>query len=268
MRTTTAAIALWVFTVPLAAVVVIAALIGIEDRPGGVYDRASHLWARGLLWGSGVRIRVEGAERLRDSLARPCVFVSNHVSWFDVFVLASLVPRFAFIAKRQLLSIPIFGPGARAVGTVPIDRSNRKSAFSSYEEAGTRIRGGRSVVVFPEGTRGATYALRDFKKGPFVLAISAGVPIVPTVVTGTLTVMPAGTWRVRGGEVVVRLLEPIATAGASYADRDRLADLVRERMAAALAAAGATEGAGDAIADDAARPAAPSSPVPRPAPAG
>jgi 1-acyl-sn-glycerol-3-phosphate acyltransferase len=248
---------------------VIATVLGIEDRPGGVYDWASHVWARGLLRASGVQLRVEGADRLRESLATPCVFVSNHVSWFDVFVLASLVPRFAFIAKQQLLSIPIFGPGARAVGTVPIDRANRKSAFSSYEEAGTRIRGGRSVVVFPEGTRGATYALREFKKGPFVLAISAGVPLVPTVVEGTLTVMPRGTWRVRGGPVVVRLLEPVPTAGATYDDRDRIADLVHERMATALAASGATGGATGAVPGDGASSpaAAPSSPVPRTAPA-
>jgi 1-acyl-sn-glycerol-3-phosphate acyltransferase len=226
-------------TVPLAALVVVCALLRVPYRPGGVYDWASHTWARGLVWSAGVRVRVHGAERISDSFERSFVFASNHVSWFDVFVLASLVPRYSFVAKRELLRIPIFGPGARAVGTVPIDRDNRKSAFSSYQEAATHIRGGRSVIVFPEGTRGKSYALREFKKGPFVLAITAGVPIVPTVVYGTLAVMPRGTWWVRGGVVDVYFLEPVVTAGSTYDDRDLVSTTVHERMRAVLAGLGA-----------------------------
>ena len=239
MRTAVVGIMLWVLTVPLAAIVVVCAMVGVPYRPGGIYDWASHAWARGLLWSAGVRVRVHGAERLRDSLGASFVFASNHVSWFDVFVLASLVPRFSFVAKRELLKIPIFGPGARAVGTVPIDRDNRKSAFSSYQEAASHIRDGRSVIVFPEGTRGVGYGLRDFKKGPFVLAITAGVPIVPTVVYGTMSVMPRGSWWVHGGVVDVYFLEPVVTAGWTYEDRDAVSSAVHERMQAVLAGLGA-----------------------------
>jgi 1-acyl-sn-glycerol-3-phosphate acyltransferase len=234
IRTALVAVMLWVLTIPLSTIVVIAALFGVADRPGGVYDWATHTWARGLLWAAGARVRVEGDEKLRQSVTVPCVFVSNHVSWFDVFVLAAIVPRYSFIAKRELLSLPIFGPAARACGTVPIDRGNRKSAFSSYQEAAEYIRGGRSVIVFPEGTRGTTTALRPFKKGPFVMAIAAGVPVVPTVVQGTISLMPRGSWRVRSGVVTVRFLEPIPTAGMTYDDRDRVSDAVHARMVSAL----------------------------------
>jgi 1-acyl-sn-glycerol-3-phosphate acyltransferase len=234
MRTALVAVMLWVLTVPLSVIVVVAALLGVADRPGGVYDWATHTWARGLLWAAGVRVRIDGDERLRASRTVPCVFVSNHVSWFDVFVLAAVIQRHAFISKRELLSVPIFGPAARAVGTVPLDRANRKSAFSSYQEAAEHIRGGRSVIVFPEGTRGTTTDLRPFKKGPFVMAIAAGVPVVPTVVQGTIALMPRGSWRVRSGVVDVHFLEPVPTAGMTYDDRDRVSDAVHARMAAVL----------------------------------
>jgi len=117
---------------------------------------------------------------------------------------------------------------------IPIVRENLKAAFASYELAGRRIQDGASVVVFPEGTRGTTYQLRPFKKGPFVLASAAGVPIVPTIVHGTIAIFPKGSWHVRSGTVHVHFLEEIPTVGRTYEDRDQLAMRCWERMAAAL----------------------------------
>jgi 1-acyl-sn-glycerol-3-phosphate acyltransferase len=144
------------------------------------------------------------------------------------------LPRYSFVAKAELFRVPLFGPAARAVGTIPIERENRKAAFQSYEEAARRIREGRNVVVYPEGTRGASYALRPFKKGPFVLAVAAGVPVVPTVLHGTIEVLPRGSFWARAGQVDVHLLEPVPAAGLSYDDRDRLTRAVYERMADGL----------------------------------
>jgi len=216
----------------LAGIVVVAVLLGVRDRPGGVYDWAPRTWTRILVRAAGVRIVLHDAERSRTGEAR--VFASNHVSWYDVFTLASVLPRNRFVAKAELFSIPIFGPGARAVGTIPIQRENRKAAFGAYDEAAKHIRAGSSVVVFPEGTRGREYALRPFKKGPFVLAIAAQVPIVPTVVHGTIAVLPRDAWRLRGGTVDVHFLEPVDTAGLDYHERDRVSRVVWQRMADAL----------------------------------
>jgi 1-acyl-sn-glycerol-3-phosphate acyltransferase len=130
--------------------------------------------------------------------------------------------------------VPIFGAAARAVNTVFIERENRKAAFQSYDEASAKIREGLSVVVFPEGTRGTTYAMRRFKKGPFVLAIAAGVPIVPTIVHGTIHVLPKGSLWARAGTVHVHFLEPVPTAGLTYDDRETLSRAVYERMANAF----------------------------------
>jgi len=240
IRTLCVAAVLLFLTPPYAAIVIIAAALRVKDRPGGIYDWVAHGWSGAVVAAAGIRVRIRGAERLAESTTIPRIFLSNHVSWFDVFVLASIIPRFAFVAKAELLKIPIFGPGARAVGTVPIDRNNRKSAFASYEEAATRIAGGRSVIVFPEGTRGEAYPLRPFKKGPFVLAIAAHASIVPTIVYGSLPFLPKHAKRLHsgGGIVDVEFLEPVPTEGMDYEARDALSQTVHDRMVEALATHG------------------------------
>jgi 1-acyl-sn-glycerol-3-phosphate acyltransferase len=175
---------------------------------------------------------VHQPEQLREG--EPRLFVSNHVSWFDIFVLAAVLPRYKFVSKAELFRIPLFGPAALAAGMIPIQRDNRKAAFQSYDVAAERIRAGASVVVYPEGTRGASYALRPFKKGPFVLAARAQVPVIPTLLHGTHHVLPRGSWNVRSGIVHVHLLDPIATEGTTYDDRDRLSTECWRRMAAIL----------------------------------
>jgi 1-acyl-sn-glycerol-3-phosphate acyltransferase len=175
---------------------------------------------------------VHGAERMANG--SPRIYVGNHVSWFDVLALAVTIPRYKFVAKSELFKIPIFGPGIRASGMVEIQRDNRKAAFEAYKIAADRIRQGDSVIVFPEGTRGRDYSLRSFKKGPFVLAIAAGVPVVPVIVHGTIEINPKGSIQVRSGQADVHFLEPIPTEGLSYDDRDALSAAVRDRMANAM----------------------------------
>lgn len=231
MRAVVVYLTFLIFTPLLGGLVILATLLGVEDRPGGVYDWATRTWTRLLVGAAGVRIVLHDAQRLTEG-AR--VYASNHVSWYDVFVLASVIPHYKFVAKAELFRIPIFGPSARAVGTIPIERENRKAAFTSYAEAARRIRAGASVIVFPEGTRGREYAMRPFKKGPFVLAIASQAPVVPVVVHGTIAVQPRGSWLIRGGTVHVHFLEPVPTAGLGYEDRDRLSRDVWRRMSDAL----------------------------------
>jgi 1-acyl-sn-glycerol-3-phosphate acyltransferase len=232
MRTLLTFIVGLVLTLVLGTAVIVAKLLGVREGPGSIYDLAPRWWARAMLFAAGVHVVLHGAERLEPG--RPNIFVSNHVSWFDVLALVIALPQYSFVAKAELFKVPVFGTAARAVGTIPIERENRKAAFQSYDEAAERIRRGRNVVVYPEGTRGRSYALRPFKKGPFVLAIAAGVPIVPTIIHGTIEALPRGSLWVRAGRVDVHLLEPVATAGLAYDDRDALARAVYERMADAL----------------------------------
>ena len=232
MRTVLVMLVFVLATPPLGAMVILAAMLGVRDRPGGIFDRLPRLWAGMLLRAAGVRVVLHHPERMANG--RPQVYIVNHVSWFDVFTLAATLSHYKFVAKTELSRIPIFGAAVRAAGFIFIDRNNRKAAFAGYEVAAERIRGGASVVVHPEGTRGASYALRPFKKGPFVLAVAAGVPIVPTLVYGTREIQRRGSMQVRSGEVHVHFLEPVPTGGLTYEDRDRLSRVTWERMATEL----------------------------------
>lgn len=211
---------------------VVAALIGVEDRRGSIFDHTPRVWSRVTLWSAGVNVVVHNPERTAGG--EPRIYMSNHLSWFDIPTLAGVLPRYKFVAKAELFKVPVFGPAIRAIGMVPLDRQNRKAAFAAYDVAVGKIREGNSIVVFPEGSRGMDYPIRPFKKGPFVLAIAAGVPIVPVLTHGTHEVFAKGTLLVRSGQVDVHLLEPVPTAGLDYDAREELADTVRSRMVEAL----------------------------------
>jgi 1-acyl-sn-glycerol-3-phosphate acyltransferase len=219
-------------TVVLGFAVIIAALLGVKDKPGGIYDKVPRWWSRAVLFAVGIKVRVHGMENA--SGGGPYIFASNHVSWFDVPSLAKTLPRNKFVAKSELFKVPIFGRAMRAAGMIEIQRENRKAAFGAYDVAAERIRGGNSVVVFPEGTRGHEYPLRPFKKGPFVLAIAAGVPIVPIIVHGTIEIMPRHSLWAHPGTIDIHLLEPVSTTGVDYDHREALMRTVRTRMADAM----------------------------------
>jgi len=228
MRTVLTVVVVTLATCTLGPLVLVAGLLGVQEKPGGVYQWAMHTWARAACRAAGARIEVhdQAGTATRDG----AVYIANHVSWFDVLALAATLPRYSFVAKSELRRIPVFGPAAAAAGIVFLERDNRKRAFESYKEAASHVRGGRSVVVYPEGTRGDHYPLRPFKKGPFVLAIAAEAEIVPTVIYGAREVMKKGSFRVRRGVIHLHFLEPIPTAGLNYDDRGPLMTRVWTRM--------------------------------------
>lgn len=213
--------ALLVLTVWHGGSVIIAGLLKVPRRRDGVYDQAARRWARRLLRVAGTPVSTVDMQYVpRD---RPVVFVSNHQSWFDILAVAATIPgTVRFVAKKEMASIPLLGGAMRAAGHIYIDRQNRAAAFSAYEEAAAVINQGLSAVVFAEGTRSRTGKLLPFKKGPFVLAIAAQVPIVPMYVANTFEIMPKGTVRVRPRPITIYFGAPIATEGLDYEDRERL----------------------------------------------
>jgi 1-acyl-sn-glycerol-3-phosphate acyltransferase len=228
MRTLIAVTAQLVLTPFYALIVLVASLLGVPDRDGSIYRRAPRDWGRFICWLSGVRIKAHGLERICDG--QPRILLVNHTSTYDVFALAAILPRMNFVAKAELGRVPIFGRAARAAGQLFIERGNRKSAFAVYDVAAARVREGAMVIIFPEGTRGDSEALRPFKKGPFVLAVAAGVPIVPVLIQGAYAVQRKGALRVRAGEINVHFLPDIPTAGLSYDDREQLAQQVHASL--------------------------------------
>jgi 1-acyl-sn-glycerol-3-phosphate acyltransferase len=229
MRLILVAVTALIMTALLAPLVIIARLFGAKEGPRSIYAWATRTWARSVLVSAGVHARIHNPERL--SREKGAVYISNHVSWFDVFVLAAELPRYSFIAKSELRKIPMFGYGAEAAGIVFLDRDNRKAAFESYKLAAKEVERGRSIVVYPEGTRGRDYHLRPFKKGPFVLAIASQCPVIPTIIHGSREVMAKGSFRIRRGVIDVHFLDPIETKGLDYDDRADLMKRVWARMA-------------------------------------
>lgn len=200
-------------------------------------------WARAILRAAGVRVEMEGAEGLRRG---PQVLVANHESWFDVLVLSAYLPvDYRFVAKKELARIPIFGPAWQACGHIAIDRQDREAAIESLGEARRQVDDeSPTIVMFPEGTRSPDGALHAFKKGAFVLAIQAGVPVVPAGIVGSRAVMEKGSFRVRAGTIRVRIGEPIPVEGLTHGDRNRLASTARDAVARLRGGTGMVEHGG------------------------
>ena len=228
MRTILTIAAVWFATILLAPVAIVARILGLSEGPNGVAQWCMRTWAKSMCIAAGVKVVVHHPERILPG--RGAVYACNHVSWFDVFSIASVLPRYTFIAKAELKKLPIFGYGAEAAGVVFLARDNRKAAFESYQGAAMEVTAGKNVVVFPEGTRGRDYSLRPFKKGPFVLAIAAQAPVVPVLVFGAREVMPKGTFRVRSNTVHVHFLEAVDTTGLTYERRHQLMRVVWGRI--------------------------------------
>jgi len=217
--------------------VLLAALVGVKHRPGGVYDWGSRHWAQGMLRGTGIKVRVEGRERLLTP--EPKVYISNHASFVDIWAILAEVPgTIRFVYKKGMNWIPLMGQAMRAARHIPIDRSKRSASFAAYDEAAKFIRDeGSSAIVFAEGTRSRDGRLKPFKKGPFVLAIAAGAPVVPIFCENTFALMPRGSWSPKPGTVTLKIGEPIPTTGLDFEARDALARRARE----AILAMGAVE---------------------------
>jgi len=192
-----------------------------------------HWYAR--LWGyiqvkvGGVKVIVRGIDKINTKQAY--VYMANHQSWFDIFVLLAYIPgQFRWLAKEELYRIPIVGKAMKLIGYIPIDRSNRTKAFESLTKAAEQIRMGTSVMIFPEGTRSKDGVLQAFKKGGFILAIQSQQPILPISISGTHKVMPKGKWMITPGQVIITIHDPVSTEAIGLKDRQQLIEIVRSRI--------------------------------------
>lgn len=190
------------------------------------------VWAAGTGYRlAGIRVRSVGRERLEEG--RAYLFMSNHVSNLDPPIITPLLGRrIAIIAKESLFNIPFFGRAMHAGSFVAIDRSDWKAALESVREAATVLRSGLGMLVFPEGTRSRSGRLLPFKKGPFMLAMEAGVPVVPITIAGSHEAWPKGKMCMRKGEVVVTFHPPIDPH--QFARREELLNSVRAAIESAL----------------------------------
>ncbi len=191
---------------------------------------APRSWARIILRASASDVVFEKLEVIDPD--RPQVLVANHLSWYDVLALVAYLPgRCLFVAKKELTAVPIFGRALVGCGHIFIDRKDRTRAVESLGEARELLeRESPTIIVFPEGTRSQTGELQPFKKGAFVLAIQAGVDVVPAAISGSREIMRKGTFFVRPGTVHIRFGEPISIEGLKVEDRNELTEQAWEAV--------------------------------------
>jgi 1-acyl-sn-glycerol-3-phosphate acyltransferase len=182
---------------------------------------------------AGIKVRLAG--RLPDP-ACAVVFCANHQSNIDPPVLfLRLHSMLHVLHKVELLKVPVIGQAMTLGGFVPLERQNREQSIRSISAGAQSLRAGNSFLFFPEGTRSRTGDLLPFKKGGFIMAIEAQVPLVPVAITGGRAAMRRGSALVRPARVSVRVGEPVPTAGLTFGDRDQLVDELRGRVEALLA---------------------------------
>ncbi|HXG92513.1 MAG TPA: lysophospholipid acyltransferase family protein [Blastocatellia bacterium] len=181
----------------------------------------------------GVRVEVRGLERLDPR--QSYIFTPNHQSLIEVPLFVTYLGRNpAYLAKKELFKYPVFGYGIRLIGVVPVDRSNTKSAVESARLATENLRRGKSYIVYPEGTRSPDGRLLPFKKGAFMMAIEAGVPVVPVTISGATKIMPKAQIKVYPSTVRITVHEPISTEGYSKENVAELVESAREKILSAL----------------------------------
>jgi 1-acyl-sn-glycerol-3-phosphate acyltransferase len=181
---------------------------------------------------AGIHICVEGMENIPPGV---CVFASNHASNIDPVALVPNIPRrVALLAKKEVFSVPILSKALHLAKLVPVDRADREAAAESVDTAIKYLKEGLSFCVYPEGTRSLDGHLLPFKKGTFVMAIRAGVPVVPVSLAGTQRLMRKGDWTLHPGEVVVRYGPPVDASEYSTDQRDVLRQRVQDLVAAGL----------------------------------
>lgn len=180
----------------------------------------------------GVRVRVKGIENIPPGV---CVFAANHISNIDPTAFVPAIPRrVSLLAKKELFRIPILATAMRLAQFVVVDREDKEAAASSVDLAVQRLKEGVSFAVYPEGTRSPDGRLRPFKKGAFVMAIQAGVPVVPVSIVGAQTLMRKGDWRLYPGEVLVLFGPAVEASKYSMERRGELLARVEALVAAGL----------------------------------
>ncbi len=199
--------------------------------PGGNLSYLlARLWAWLIIRTLGLRVEVRGLENLEN--LRSFILMANHQSHLDVAsIMATFPHQLRFLAKKELVNIPVFGWAMFLQGHVLIEREKREKAFRAINLAAEKVKKGKKLVVFPEGTRGDGKTLLPFKKGGFVLAIKSGVPVVPVSIYGTHKILPRRSLSLGEGKIVKILVHPpVDVSSFTMDNKEDLMNLIRTKI--------------------------------------
>lgn len=200
-------------------------------------EACSRAWSRAWLWAAGCSLEITGVDHVDRN--RSHIVVANHLSVLDIMVCFLAVPLpIRFLAKKELFSVPILAPAMRSYGIVEVDRAARSAIHEKVNrQAKELVASGRSLIIYPEGTRSREGTLRPFKKGAFTMAIAGGIPVLPMTIVGTYEAWPPGKMWVYGGELKAEIHPPIETAGLGRDDTAHLAEQARQAIESTLSQA-------------------------------
>jgi 1-acyl-sn-glycerol-3-phosphate acyltransferase len=180
----------------------------------------------------GVRINVRGIEHIPKGTV---IFAANHTSAADAPAIVGAIPRrIAVLLKRSLFGYPIVGQAFHLAQFIPVDRFNRESAITSLEKATEALKSGQSFLIYPEGTRSPDGRLQEFKKGTAVMAIKAGVPLVPIACSNAHRIMKKREMKIYPGEILVEFLPPIDSTAYTFDQREELNQRLHDELSAGL----------------------------------
>jgi 1-acyl-sn-glycerol-3-phosphate acyltransferase len=198
-------------TLVLALIIII---ISPLDRTGNIVHYIGRFWSFLNLYLSGTRVYIKGKKKIEKG--QTYIVMSNHQSLFDVWALIAKIPlQLRWIIKSDIKKMPVFGYALERMGHIYIDKSKRKDTALGLEVAARKIKGGTSLVIFPEGTRSKDGRLKKFHGGGALIAIRSGVPILPVTVNGGRFALPKGTLGLMPGKikiVVGDLIDPVTFA--------------------------------------------------------
>ena len=190
-------------------------------------------WAKVILWICGIKIRLTGVENV--NVGVPCIYMSNHQSYFDIFALLACLPvDFKFIVKQELMRLPLFGAAMKRAGYIGIERENPRKAILSMRHAAEKIQKGASVLIFPEGTRSSDGKLQPLKKGGFKLALSSHRDIIPVAIKNSCLITPKGSLKINKGSFEMHIGKAIPVGDYSKKSImqliDRVSGTIREQI--------------------------------------
>lgn len=218
---------IWIYTIILGC---ISLLCSLFDRSGQIQHNFARLWSRMILGTVGIRVQVEGLDRIDTSKAQ--VYVVNHLSALDIPLLYAYLPfQFRILAKKELFRYPFMGWHLRRSGQIPVVLENPKASVRSLNLAVAAVRNNKSLVIFPEGGRSPDGQLQPFMGGAFYAAIKAQVDVVPIVLVGTYEMLKMNTWHIKPCPAYMLVAEPIRTAGMSTRDIAKITERARETIA-------------------------------------
>lgn len=229
IRTIVWTISFWLSLLLLLPFLLYAKLLKDEQKKVVLADQMARKWSRFLLALAGANVEVRGLERIPTE--GPVVYVANHQSNFDIPLMIAHMPKTkGFIAKKELLKMPVVKSWMRYMKCVFIDREDIRQQVKSISEGVAQIKLGQSMVIFPEGTRSADGSLGTFKAGSLKLATKSNATIVPVAICNSRGLMPKGLYKVTPANVVLKICQPIENPEQMNRETNELAERIKHEI--------------------------------------